>query len=267
MPVEQFNAASERVDHKLRAGYPDAVSCAIAVRDAHDALRDSFLRSLRNQGDAGVTQQSRQQQRDCEPPRPANTQAEYQWKSHGSPGTKRRHRGNLGDPPTAPPRGRRGSIACGPPAQPPPRKPRPRRHSVGNVCDTLDPCAAHWLMSHMPEPPMACPDAQGHTLGRVSLPGSPCGWPCPPAGNCAVDAPGCGDHASGHTGVSGPLSSDVQTCALPRNAGHENSSTGMTSTPCRGNNGIRLHQAQRTSSCCRRVMVYAAVETVRTSLP
>ena len=256
MPVKQFNATSERLEHKLRAGH-DAISCAIAVRDAHHALRDSFLRSLRNQGKTGLTQQTRQQ-RDCESPRPADTQAVCQWKSHGSPRTKWRHRENLDGLPTAPPRGRRASIACGPPAQPPPRKPRPRRHSVGNVCDTLDPCAAHWLMSHMQDPPMACPGTQGLTLGLASLPGSPCGWPYPPAGNCAR-----GDHASGHTGVSGPLSPDVQACTLPRSAGHGHSSTGMTSALYRGDKGKRLHQTQRTSSCCSRLMVYAAVETVR----
>ncbi len=223
----------EQVERELRAGHGDVFS-AIAAKDAHEALRDSFHRSIRrNYG--------------------ATAEAKHQIRLHNSCVQPRRHRVENG------PRGRRTSLACAPPAQPPPRKARPRRHSADDIRERLDPCAAHWLVA-LPQPSMTCSEPQGRMPIQMSLPGSVCGQPNQPVAKCSQSV------MCGRSTASELLSSAVQARIVPYSARHGYSSTCMETVAIRRINSIQTHKTQRHSSRCCGMVVYAAAEAVRYSL-
>jgi hypothetical protein len=226
-----------------RHAHSAAVSSAIAAKDAHDALRDSFVRSMRCVGHG------------------ATAEAKRHLRSHDSSlHPNQRHRVDLDGPPRVP-RGRRASLTCVPPAQPPPTKARPRRHSVDGIYDQLDPCAAHWLMSHA----IICKEPQGsHTPRQLALPGSLCGQ-----SNQPLAAKHCTHRPDINTGrcASGMLSAAVQAHVVPHSSRHGHSSPSMASTAFRRNNGSQMHKTQRHSPRCCGLIVYTIIEAVRDSLP
>ena len=264
LSTAQTQARDRRVRRERgAAGGAGAVSSAQAELDERDALRNSFLRALQagEQTSAQLKQQP-QRRRRRESLEDVSVNAEHhrtRVESHEAWCEQTDQQRGIA-PKQASGRGRRASVDCGPPpAHPPPTKPRPRRHSTGDVRDQLDPCAAHWLESHTSHPPVNC---WARDQGIPLLPGSLFGPILPPPGCRGTRQPktsSTAPRAGSPPTASEFLASAVQARITPRGGGHRSLSTGAELELLNGDEGMLACKLQ--SKCCG--LFLAATEIVR----